>query len=476
MDLGTNVGRMVGTTLDDRSASGGNAGKGSPRRREAHTSGPDAQNPRRVLMLCYYYPPISAAGTHRSVGFVRWLRHFGWSPVVLTVDKSRIPWEPCTEQAPPDVEVVRSFEWDLQRVLVVLTGLWNRIRGLLRLPRRPSPFYAWCLPDPQIAWLSTWRGALLARTCDCVYVSCSPFSSALSGCLIKLLTGTPLVLDFRDAWAPNPHVSHRPVRTWVLTRLEKWVVGTCDTLILNTPGAQRLYSQKYPTHAHKMTCVPNGFDELNLPTHDRRSDRFVIMHVGDFYRARKPDRLLDALLAIGNPRIEFVQVGPVFDSYPQYRDRLSIRIIDRVPHAEAMALMRSASMLYLCQGWEGGLRSDVAVASKTYEYLATGIPILADCPPGDNADIIRRYAMRAWVPPSPSLEHLEKAVAEAYDSRERHRPEVSPAFVETFNRQRLTAELAAVLSAAADGAVDCSTPHRSKCIVPSETTAETSID
>jgi glycosyltransferase involved in cell wall biosynthesis len=428
-------------------------------------------------MLCYYYPPISAAGTHRSVGFVRWLRDFGWSPVVLTVDKSRIPWEPCTEQAPPDVEVVRSYEWDLQRVLVVLTGLLNRIRNLLRLPRRPSPFYAWCLPDPQIAWLSTWRGARLARTCDCVYVSCSPFSSALSGCLIKLLTGTPLVLDFRDAWAPNPHASQRPVRTWVLSRLEKWVVGTCDTLILNTPGSERLYRRKYPAHAHKMTCVPNGFDELNLPSNERPSDQFVIMHVGDFYRSRKPDKLLDGLLAIGNPRIEFVQVGPVFDSYPQYKDRLAIRIIDRVPHAEAMALMRSASMLYLCQGWEAGLRSDVAVASKTYEYLATGIPVLADCPPGDNADIIRRYATRAWVPTSPDLDQFERAITEAYASRGQHRPEVSPAFAQTFNRRRLTAELAAILTAAAEGGVDYSAQHRRwDCLVPCGSTAETPVD
>ena len=33
---------------------------------------------KRVLMLCYYYPPLSSAGTHRSVGFTQWLREHGW--------------------------------------------------------------------------------------------------------------------------------------------------------------------------------------------------------------------------------------------------------------------------------------------------------------------------------------------------------------------------------------------------------------
>jgi hypothetical protein len=69
---------------------------------------------KRVLMLCYYYPPLSSAGTHRSVGFTEWLRKLGWQPVVLTVAQSRIRWEPRCEEVPPDVEVVRSFEWDLQ--------------------------------------------------------------------------------------------------------------------------------------------------------------------------------------------------------------------------------------------------------------------------------------------------------------------------------------------------------------------------
>ena len=153
----------------------------------------DSTSPlKRVLMLCYYYPPISSAGTHRSVGFTQWLREFGWRPTVLTVGQSRIRWEPRCEQVPPDVEVVRSFEWDLQGLLTLLTGLLNRLRDLVRLPRRPSVLYTWCLPDIQIAWLSSMRGSLLARECDCIYASCSPFSSALSGCLIKLASGRPL--------------------------------------------------------------------------------------------------------------------------------------------------------------------------------------------------------------------------------------------------------------------------------------------
>jgi glycosyltransferase involved in cell wall biosynthesis len=399
---------------------------------------------KRVLMLCYYYPPLASAGTQRSVGFSRWLREFGWVPVVLTVKRSRIRWEPRCEDVPRDVEVVRTFEWDLHGVLTRVTGLLTRMRDWFGWPRRPGSVYSWCLPDIQIAWFSTIRGVLLARTCDCVYASCSPFSSALSACLIARLTGRPLVLDFRDPWTLNPHASHTGLQRRILTRLEEWAIRTCDALILNTPGAERLYRHRYPEHADKMTCIPNGFDRLNLARAERPRPRFTIMHVGDFYRSRTPARLLEALSELNDADIEFVQLGPGSDVLDRYADRVHIRHLERVRHEDALQLMRTASLLYLVQGWEDGVTDYVSVASKTYEYLATGIPVLAEVPPGDNADVIRRYATRAWVVTEPAVDAVMRAVREARAQADAIKPIVRPEFVATFDRWRLTAGLSAV--------------------------------
>lgn len=400
---------------------------------------------KRLLMLCYYYPPLSSAGTHRSVGFTQWLRTCGWQPVVLTVRQSRIRWEPRCEQVPSHVEVVRSFEWDLHSVLTLLTGVLNRLRDLLRLPRRPNTLYRWCLPDIQIAWLSTIRGVFVARDCDCVYVSCSPFSSALSGCLIKLVTGRPLILDFRDPWALNQHSHHSPLQRRILGGMERWALRHCDALILNTPGAERLYRSRYPEYAHKMTCIPNGFDRLNVARVSRPRDVFTVMHVGDFYRTRTPERLLEALCALNDPGIEFVHIGPASDVLTRYANRLRIRHIERIPHEDALNLMKTASLLYLVQGWEAGVTEYVAVASKTYEYLATGIPVLAEVPPGDNADIIRRYAAKAWVVTTPTVDAVKAALQEARSDADGFEPRVNQDFIDTFGRERLTASLTAVL-------------------------------
>ena len=76
--------------------------------------------------------------------------------------------------------MVRTFELDLQRRSDLSPG-HSTAFAVGFASRHPSPFYRWCLPDIQIAWLSSLRGAQLARSCDCVYASCSPFCSALSG-------------------------------------------------------------------------------------------------------------------------------------------------------------------------------------------------------------------------------------------------------------------------------------------------------
>lgn len=404
-------------------------------------------------MLAYHYPPVSAAGTQRNVGFTRWLPSFGWTPVVLTVRAAKNRFERSGEPVPDSVEVIRTPEWDLHRLLMITTGVLNRICDLLRLQRpRPALLFDWCLPDPQIAWLTTIRGAVAARTCACVYASCSPFSSALSACLIKKATGRPVILDFRDAWALNPHGNYGTSQRRILARLEQWVVKTCDALILNTPGAERVYRRRYPEHSAKMICIPNGFDRLNVPEPEARSNgKFVIMHVGDFYRSRNPGLLLEALASIQNPDIEFVQLGPKFEGYDQFKDRVQIRIVDRVAHAEAMRLMRSASVLYLCQGWETGVTDYIAVASKTYEYMATGLPIIADCPPGDNADVVQNYATRSWVVTSRDPKDVEAAVRDAYDARALPPPAPSASFIDTFSRERLSSMLGSVFDRAVAG-------------------------
>jgi glycosyltransferase involved in cell wall biosynthesis len=399
---------------------------------------------RKALMLCYYYPPVASSGVVRSVGFARMLNRFGWEPLILTVKNARDVNVHRGADVPGGIEVVRTRELNLEGFINFLQGAGNRFLRLFGSELRDRFFReTLAIPDTQIAWASWPRGIRLARSCSVVYASCSPFSSAVSGCIIKRATGRPLVLDFRDAWTLNPHARHFRFHQRAIEALERRVFAAADCIILNTDGACALYARRYPADAPKMTVIPNGYDRLNqADPHEPVREPFRIVHVGAFYGTRTPDQLLDVLERFEGDT-EFVQIG---SSHPSLQRRSSarVRVIPQMKHADALALMRTASLLYLRQGWEAGVSDYIAVAAKTYEYLATGLPILAHCPPGDNAELVRRYSANPYIVTSPDGPQLEDAIRAAYANRLSFSPQVSPLFAETFDRAALTERLAAV--------------------------------
>lgn len=371
---------------------------------------------------------------------------------MLTVKEARDVNVQHGEQVPAGIAIVRAREYNLEGLIELLQGGVNRLLRLFGGELPDKFFREWmAIPDAQIAWLSWWSGMRLARHCSVIYASCSPYSSALSGCIIKLVSGRPLVLDFRDAWTLNPHARHHRWHQRVIERLEQWAFARADHIVLNTEGAKALYSRRYRSFASKMSVIPNGYDRLNIA--DARAlvrEPFRIMHVGAFYGTRTPDQLLDALARFEGD-VEFVQVGPSHPSLRRYNGSVRIRLAAQMKHADAQALMRTASLLYLRQGWESDVRDYIAVAGKTYEYLATGLPILAHCPPGDNAELIRRYAPESYLVTSQEGRELDAALKAAYNNRWAVAPRVTPDFADAFNRSSLTKRLAQVFDTVAEG-------------------------
>jgi glycosyltransferase involved in cell wall biosynthesis len=411
------------------------------------------QGPRKVLMICYFFPPLVTSGAFRSHEFARRLPRLGWEPVVLSVDKCRDPWiAPVRGEDPAGLRVERTREWSLAQLADALHGACLRLARLFGIsPARNLFREILCFPDSQIAWFSTARSVALARECRLIYVSCSPFSSAFSAVVAKRMTGRPLVVDFRDAWSLNPHVRLGALRRALVRRLERSLVRACDMLVVNTEGAARAYANAYPAHRDKIVAIPNGYDTLTPVAKAQSEGDFVIMHVGSFYGSRNPDDLLECLAEIGRDDIEFVQVGGGFDSYERFKGRVRITVVPAVPRSEALALMRRASLLYLKQGWEPGVSEYIAVGVKTYEYLATGLPVLAHAPPGDNAELVRDYASTAYVVTSRDRNELRAAIERAYAERFRPGAGIHPEFAKCFARDALAQRLAAVFDRLAPG-------------------------
>ncbi|MHB9041308.1 MAG: glycosyl transferase family 1, partial [Melioribacteraceae bacterium] len=46
---------------------------------------------KKVLIITYYWPPAGGIGVHRCLKFAKYLREFGWEPVICTAENAEYP-------------------------------------------------------------------------------------------------------------------------------------------------------------------------------------------------------------------------------------------------------------------------------------------------------------------------------------------------------------------------------------------------
>jgi glycosyltransferase involved in cell wall biosynthesis len=123
----------------------------------------------------------------------------------------------------------------------------------------------------------------------------------------------------------------------------------------------------------------------------------------------------------------------------------AVRLLGYKTHAESIDLIRTADLLFLpMQNLPPGVRATI-VPGKTYEYLASGTPILAAVPEGDARDILTEAGNATLCRPDDVdgltdalAEHLERFRSNAAPLRP------NPAVVARFEYKHLARQLANV--------------------------------
>jgi len=230
---------------------------------------------KRILIISYYYPPLLDVGALRALGFSRYLPEYGWQPYVVSV-KNPDP-DYCLlgkESFPSHVQVfyTRSLV-NLARLNGLANGFLCRALGLLGKNHSQNPADIFFLPDIFVGWtpLSFWTAYRLIRRykIDVIYVSAKPFSSTLTGAVLKRLTGKFLILDFRDPMSLEAIGVDTPEENglyWsAIRRLEKLVLSQADWLLVTSQRTREQYLSLYPFLQDKCSVIYNGFLDELLP-------------------------------------------------------------------------------------------------------------------------------------------------------------------------------------------------------------------
>lgn len=117
---------------------------------------------KKVLMIAYFFPPLSGSGVQRTLKFARYLPGFAWEPVILTVKNSSflLKDESLEKELPGSLVIKRSMSLERDKILGWLkkmTGKKDKIRfgreEKKRIPLKTRIINALTIPDPQLGWL-----------------------------------------------------------------------------------------------------------------------------------------------------------------------------------------------------------------------------------------------------------------------------------------------------------------------------------
>lgn len=373
-----------------------------------------------------YLQPANVGGAVRVRKFVKYLPEFGWQPVVLTTagqlpDSSQVPGDARFYPATPKLEarghpVVSSYLW-----------LPAAIRAAVEVIEREQ--------------------------IDIILANCDPFVSSLVAVHVAQRCKVPAVADFRDAWSFNPY-SRGP--RGVSRILESHVLRRIHFLITTSPGTTAEYVRRYQFLASKIETLYNGFDEEDFgDPAPAPYEQFTIASAGALSTARTPHVVLEAMRQLAERPIRLVLMGnatrDMLELAAEYQvdDRVVFR--GRIPQRDAIQEIRRAHMLLLIQGATS--MPCTPIAGKTFEYIRSGLPILAIAPEGDNTTFLREHAGTAYVVTSFSANEAAGAIQQCYQDWKAGQLAVqtNARFESAFNRRELTRQLGALLDRVLDG-------------------------
>lgn len=450
--------------------------------------GGDGRANRRLLFHSYHFPPIGGSGAQRPLKMVRALAGLGYESVVVTGGgATRDRWAPedaaLVDQIPADLEIRRVPAADEPET----SEGWQTFRE--RWLGASAPWSRW--------WTeASFRAALDggAGDVDLIYVWMQPYVSAETGTALSRELGKPWVADLGDPWALDemmiyPSGLHRRQEAKRMRSL----LGTASAIVMSTAeAASRLVAAFPELERVPVVVIPNGYDRADFadPIPPRRDGKFRIVHTGALHTAlgeqhrrrralrgllgggvrgldiltRSHVHLVDALnqLVATDPALEHVLelhlVGVLTDA-----DRAVVTTQCRatfhgfMAHADSLELMRSADLLFLpMQNLPPGVRATI-VPGKTYEYLASGRPILAAVPDGDARDILTAAGNAILVRPD-DVDGMSAGIRGGLDRflAGAPSPPPNPDVVGRFEYRKLARDLAGVFEAvlAQDGATN----------------------
>lgn len=448
----------------------------------------DALKRKQVLMVAYYFPPLSGSGVFRSLKFAKYLPQFGWQPTVLSTDQAPNGWKFTDEsqvaEIPADMEVIRvpdgistgretSLNGDRVQALLnflgavlresaegyeIFTQLTRSEYGIKQLLTFPCAALSWAWDVVQYI-----EQNMDLRQFEVIYTTSGPSSAHLIGFYLKQKYGIPWVADYRDPWTFNAYgADYNPsvAGQKLLFELESILLKSADHSLTVEESTVQTYLRHFQIAEGKISSITNGYDEADfseLTVPQVRTQKFTINYSGLIYTgAQTIEPIFGAIRQLSDEhkidvaKINFHFVGVAAQNLETAAKEYGLNSIvsqtGYLSHMEALQSNLNANLLLLLVGDDARYKS--VYTGKFFEYLRSGRPILALAPKDGAVDKVLRETGHGEAVLSTQISQIKAMILREYRKWEKgqglellHCPAI-----ERFERKVLTKQLASVLS------------------------------
>ncbi len=432
------------------------------------------QMTKKALLITYYWPPAGGIAVVRWVKFVKYLRDYGWEPIVFTVSNGSYPVLDASieKDVPEGLLVIKRPIWEPYNLYRFFAKKKTGGRGDKK-PKRQATLIEkisiWVrsnffIPDGRVFWIKpsiTYLTEYLSKNkIDALISTGPPHSAHLIASALKKKFDIPWLADFRDPWTTMDYYRELLLTRWADEkhhRLEREVINDADAVIVVGRGMKEEFEKK---RGREVVAITNGFDDADFYEKGIPMDQnFSLVHMGSFLGHANPTGLWQAMAELkaenhamfSKLKIKLIgRVDPsVLQSIKSYGLYDFLAPIVYLPHNEAVRQMRSAQILLLCV-FE---KTKFVLTGKLFEYLAARRPILCIGPvDGDAGDVIRETKAGEIFPSDGKID-IKQHLVELYQKFEMGQLNLDDNKTDKYSHKQLTKQVADQLEPNCDTAL-----------------------
>lgn len=368
---------------------------------------------KRVLIITYYWPPAGGIGVLRCLKIAKYLRRFGWEPVIYTAEKAAYPYEDQGnfKDIPEGIEVIKGPIWEPFALFKKLSGRKSSeaINNVVHVRTAKQGWVdrlaIWVrgnyfIPDARAKWIKP-SVKLLSKylsenPVDAIFSDGPPHTNTRIAGLLNQQFDIPWLADFQDPWTQVDYYQLFPISKKADALHRKMEQETFEWASKITIASPSWAKDLEAIGAKDVSVLYYGYDEADFEGKQPQMDqKFTIVHTGLLGHDRSPDNLLKVCQELSAEQPEFAQdlalkwIGQVDFSVIEKAKELglegNLNLVGTVDRNAAIQATLNAQLLLLPLNKAENIKG--RLPGKLYEYLRSRRPIIVLGP--SNADAVQ---------------------------------------------------------------------------------------